>query len=323
MKMIKILYVHSSDEMYGADLSLLQLVIRLDQSIFEPIVVLPNDVSYAGLLSKALAEHDIRVLKCRMAILRRKYFNPLGIIFYLWRLMVSTFHFIDFIKHEGIDIVHTNTIAVIPGALAAWLTRKPHIWHVREIIVQPKLLWRLTSWIVSRLSTRVIVNSVHTKEHLCAGNQHNRPKTDVVYNGIDVERFDAGKGKGHLVREEWGILDGQLLVGMVGRVSHWKGQEYFLRVAKLVSSQHPETRFALVGGTAPGQEGYFLRLKSIVEDLSLENLVILSDYRTDIPVVLDAYDIFVLPSTQPEPFGNVVLEAMAMRKPVIANAHGG
>ncbi len=323
MEIVKILFVHSSDEMYGADLSLLQLVTRLDRNAFEPIVVLPNDVSYDGLLSKALEKHGITVRKSSLAILRRKYFTPMGILAYLWRSLVSTFALVLLIWRNKIDIVHTNTIAVIPGALAAWLTGKPHIWHIREIIVRPPLLWRLTSWIVARFSTAVIANSTHTKEYLCTGNSHNEDKCIVIYNGVDIERFDTAKGKGKQVRAEWGIMDEEMLIGMVGRVNHWKGQDYFLKVAQLVKEKYPNVRFALVGGTVPGQEHLLEDLKLLVEQNGLDKATILNGYRTDIPAVLDAYDIFILPSVQPEPFGNVVIEAMAMSKPVIANAHGG
>ncbi len=318
-----ILYVHSSDEMYGADLILLQLVELLDKERFRPIVVLPTDVPYEGLLSAALQKRNIKTVHMKTAILRRKYLSPLGLLLYLYRLVWSTIALMRIIRREKVEIVHSNTLAVIVGALAARVMRRPHVWHVHEIIVHPNVLWRLTSWLLPRLSDRVVVVSGPTRDHLCKAEQRNAEITTVIHNGIDVERFDAKPGLGLRVREEWGVLPEQPLVGLVGRISHWKGQDYFLHVAELVTQRHPEAHFALVGGTFPGDENLVELLKALVERLHLSSNITISDFRTDIPSVLDAFDIFALPSTLPDPFPTVVLEAMAAGKPVVANAHGG
>jgi len=318
-----ILYVHSSDEMYGADLILLQLVERLDKARFRPIVVLPTDVPYEGLLTKALQQRNIKTIHMKTAILRRRYLSPLGIILYLYRLVWSTFLLTRLIRKEQVELVHSNTLAVIVGALAARIMRRPHVWHVHEIIVHPHVLWRLTSWMLPRLSDRVVVVSGPTRDHLCEAEPRNEEITTVIHNGIDVKRFDAEPGLGQRVREEWGVLPDQPLVGLIGRVSHWKGQDYFLHIAELVMQRHPEAHFALVGGTFPGDENLVEALKMLAERLDLSTHITISDFRTDIPSVLDAFDIFVLPSTLPDPFPTVVLEAMAAGKPVVANAHGG
>jgi len=318
-----ILYVHSSDEMYGADLILLQLIERLDKARFRAIVVLPTDVPYEGLLTNALQQRDIKTVHMKTAILRRRYLSPLGIILYLYRLVWSTFLLARLIRKERVALVHSNTLAVIVGALAARMMRIPHVWHVHEIIVHPRLLWRLTSWMLPHLSDRVVVVSGPTRDHLCKAEPRNAEITTIIHNGIDVERFNTEPGLGQGVRQEWGIRPEQPLVGMVGRVSHWKGQDYLLHVADLVTKRHPEAHFALVGGTIPGHENMVESLKALAERLHLSPRITISDFRADIPAILDAFDIFVLPSTLPDPFPTVVLEAMAAGKPVVANAHGG
>ncbi|MEJ5311256.1 MAG: glycosyltransferase family 4 protein [Anaerolineae bacterium] len=323
MKKINILYVHPSDELYGADRILLQLVERLDKQRFYPIVVLPKDIEYDGLLSEALSEHKIKFLHLNLAVLRRRYFTLSGILLYIFRLVVSTMALVRVIQREEIDIVHSNTLAIIPGALAALLTGKPHVWHVHEIITRPRFLWRLTAWLSSRLSEKVVAVSEATRYHLCKGDRQNEEKTVVIHNGIDGSRFGSGIGSGQKIRREWGISDKSLLVGMLGRFSDWKGQDYFLKVASLVSNNHPDTRFALVGGTVPGEEDVVGRLKSLAVSLNLSSLVIFDEFRSDVPAILDAYDVFVLPSTRPDPFPTVILEAMATGKPIVANAHGG
>lgn len=319
-----LLFIHSSDEMYGADLIQLQLVEKLDKSRFHPIVVLPTDVPYQGQLSRALGERGIPVVHLKTAILRRKYFTPWGMLLYLWRLVGSTLTILRIIRRESVDLVHSNTAAVIPGALAAGLSGKPHIWHTLEIIVRPRALWRLTSWMLPRLSVQVVAASGPTRDHLCKGDPLNNEKCTVIHFGIDdVDKFSGQEKAAQAVREEWGVPTNSPLIGMIGRISHWKGQEYFLQSARLVAQAHPEARFALVGGTFPGQENLMDNLQALIRKLGLNNQVILSDYRTDVPALLGAFDVFVSPSILPDPFPTVVLEAMAAAKPVVANAHGG
>jgi glycosyltransferase involved in cell wall biosynthesis len=318
-----ILYVHSSDEMYGADLILLQLVVRLSQRGFRPVVVVPTDVPYTGELSKALNEHKIRTIRLKTAIMRRKHFTPSGIFVYFWRLCISTLSLIWVIHRESADIVHSNTAAVLPGALAAFITRRPHVWHIHEIIVKPRFLWRLTSWLLPRFSKKIIAVSDSTRDHLCVGNWKNGEKTDVIHNGIDISRFKDIKGSGRMVRNEWDIRPNEIIIGMVGRISHWKGQEYFLKAASRLTNDYTDVKLVMVGGTFPGQEYLADNLRKLVSKLGLTKSVIISEFRSDIPAILDAFDIFVLPSTSPDPFPTVILEAMAAQKPVIANAHGG
>jgi glycosyltransferase involved in cell wall biosynthesis len=316
-----ILYVHASDEMYGADFILLQLVEHLDRQRFRPLVVLPTDVPHPGQLTDALAQRRIDTIHLPTAVLRRKYFTPLGILVYSWRLVVSTLALIRIIRSERVKIVHSNTTAVVPGALAARVTHTPHIWHVHEIITKPRILWRLTAWLLPRLSARVVAVSTPVRDHLCAGDRRNADKSIVIHNGIDAMRF-ANVG-GEDVRREWSLEPGDSLIGMVGRVSHWKGQDYFLQVAQRVVAREPHARFALVGSTFPGQERMMKELQHSVENLHLSTSVIVAGFRSDIPSVLAALDVFVLPSILPDPFPTVILEAMASGKPVVANAHGG
>jgi glycosyltransferase involved in cell wall biosynthesis len=110
---------------------------------------------------------------------------------------------------------------------------------------------------------------------------------------------------------------------MVGRVGLWKGQEVLIDAARIVVKSHPGVRFLLVGGVHDNQQQHFAALRSQVARNQLGNSVVVSDFRPDVAEVLDAIDIFVQPSVQPEPFGLTVLEAMSARMPVIASNHGG
>jgi glycosyltransferase involved in cell wall biosynthesis len=319
----KILLVHSSDDLYGADLILLELVRRLDKRRFVPTVVLPTDVFGDGALTRSLRDSGIRTIGLKLGVLRRQFYSPFGVPLFLTRLAVSGWTLARLIRRESIDLVHSHTSAVLPGAFAAWVTGRPHVWQSLEIIVKPRVVWRAMAWLMPRLSERVVGASHATHEHLCLGDGRNREKATVFHYGLDPDRVGAGRGLGAEIRKRWNVSADEPVVGVVARISEWKGQDYFLRVAALVAKTHPRTRFVVVGGTFDGGDHLPEQLKQLAASLGIVDSVRFDGFRTDIPAVLDALDVFVMPSTLPDPFPTAVLEAMAAGKPVVANAHGG
>jgi len=318
----KLLYLHSSNELYGADVVLLTLLRELDRDRFSPLVILPCDVPYEGLLSQELDKSGIPYRIRNNAVLRRMYFGPLGIMKYMIRLMRSTAWLVRLIRQERIELVHSNTSAVLAGALAAKITGTPHVWHVHEIITKPWFLWRVISRLVYSLSDRVVAVSGPVAEHLAKAVPAIKRKTIVIHNGIDLSAFGPDiDGRG--VRREFGVSSSEVLVGMVARVSHWKGQEHLVEAAARVADHCAEARFILVGGTFPGQEYRVDRLHAMIKSLGLQGRVTISGFRRDIPQVWAACDVMVSPSIQPDPFPTSVLEAMASAKPVVGTAHGG
>ena len=110
---------------------------------------------------------------------------------------------------------------------------------------------------------------------------------------------------------------------MVARIHWWKGQDLFLRAAARIAREVPHARFVLVGDVVPGEEWRREALKREIARMGIGDRVVWAGYREDIPQVMAALDVLVLPSTEPEPFGRVIVEAMATERPVIASAHGG
>lgn len=317
------MYVHSSDEMYGADRILLQMVTRLKDHNFIPIVIIPTDVPYEKTLSRKLQAEGIEVIYFKTAVLRRMYFTPIGLIKYATRFLMTLLFLIRVIRQYQIDLVHSNTLSILPGAFAAKIMRIPHVWHVHEIIVSPKKLHQFTSWLAVRMSNLVVAVSTPTQEHLIAGTTLQSDHVIVLNNGIELDRFDQANGKGADIRREWGVSDDEILIGMIGRISRWKGQDHFIKACKIVSQDVPSAKFCLVGDAPHGQEILVDNIKKTIQRENLESKCIISGFRNDIPAVLDAFDIFVLPSTLPDPFPTTVLEAMASSKPIVAYAHGG
>jgi len=317
-----ILFAHSSDELYGSDVVLLELVRRLEPRRFRPIVVTPTDLPYEGHLSRALQTQGIRHQAMDIPVLRRRYFSPWRGAGFLRRLYSGPRQLRRLLDGEGVALVHSNTSAVWGGALAARRAGLPHVWHIHEIVTHPALVRRLIPSMVARYSDHVVAISQAVANHLLAGQPGLRDRLSVIHDAVDTDRFSP-EIDGRALRETWGIRSDQVLVGLVGRVSGWKGQALFLDAFARAREGCPNLVAAIVGDVVPGEEWRREALRQQVERLGIAAHVVWAGFRDDSPEVMAAIDLLVQASTAPEPFGMVVVEAMAAGKPVVATAHGG
>jgi glycosyltransferase involved in cell wall biosynthesis len=198
----------------------------------------------------------------------------------------------------------------------------PHIWSIHELVLEPNSVRKALHFLIPRLATRVVTVSRAVRDHMLQDAPQFAGRFEFILGGIDLDPFLAGEGRAR-VRQEWGVRDGELLVGMAGRVTPWKGQSVFAETAKLILAGRGDVKFAAVGGVFDTDIFYMEGFKKQVRDLGIESRFIIQDFRADMPGVFSAFDIFVLPSILPEPFGLVVIEAMASGKPVVATAPGG
>jgi glycosyltransferase involved in cell wall biosynthesis len=320
----KILYVHPSNELYGSDRSLLRLVTKLNKDEFQAHVIVPNDLEYEGLLTQALQKETISFHEMNLGILRRRYRNLKGILFFGYHTLRSAVKMARYCRQNNVSLVHTNSTAVFSGGLAAKLARVPHVWHVREIITKPKWLNAFVSLALNYFATTVIAVSGPVKDNLVSAQPRLMKKIKVINNGMDPTPYQSvTKEETHAVRQSWGVQEDDVVIGMVGRISAWKGQDLLLKGATSLLRANSKVHLVFVGGTVPGEKWRKDALINDIESLNIQENVHIEDFRLDIPAILSGFDIFVLPSTQPDPFPGVVLEAMFSGKPVVATAHGG
>ncbi|RQN02444.1 glycosyltransferase family 1 protein [Clostridium butyricum] len=316
--MKKILYLHAGAELYGADIVLLELLKNIDKKKFEPLVILPCE----GPLVKKLKQNNIKVMVIEYPILRRKYFTPFGILNYIKDYFKYSKEIKEIVEKNNIDIIHTNTAAVLEGA---YVKRKvktiKHIWHIHEIIVKPPIIHKFLSFIISRFSDEVVVVSNAVKKHLM-DTGYFKKEIKVIYNGVDNKIFNPNNDTEY-IRKEFNIPKDSIVVGMIGRINAWKGQKDFLLAMDKVLKKNNNVYAMMVGGVFEGEEWRKKELEEQINTMENKDRIIFSDYRKDTPNIHCLYDIFVLPSTNPDPLPTVVLEAMASGKPVVGYRHGG
>lgn len=317
----KALFVHSSNELYGADIILFTLLARRDRDLWDPHVIVPCDVPYEGRLTAKFREEGISYEEMALAVLRRKYFKPLGFPVYARNFVVSTAKILRMIRKKKFEIVHTNTTAVLPGAIAARLAKVPHVWHSHEMVVSPSIIRKTTARLAPALSEVVITVSGAVRDHILQDNPQAR-NLRVLHNGIDIDRIAGASGR-NKVREEFGFSDNDVVAGTLARISKGKGQGYLVEAASLLTDSCPSLKFLMVGDPFVGQDHLRDELEALIRQRGLDKRMVLSPFRTDVPDILAACDICVLPSTLPDSFPTVVLESMAASRPMVATNWGG
>jgi glycosyltransferase involved in cell wall biosynthesis len=216
------------------------------------------------------------------------------------------------IRSLDIDVVHTNSLHSWYGWAAAAVTRRPHVWHAREITVQSAAALRVEQILTRHFATRVIAMSQAIADQL--------PGADVVvvHETVDGDEFSAAHA-GHF-RRTVDIPDDVPLVGAAGRIDTWKGFDVLLDAFPLVTERVPDAHLVVAGGAVEGKETYAEALHVLAATMPQTRWL---GPRTDVPEIFADLDLFVLPSTEPEPYGLVAVEALASGVPVVMTDAGG
>jgi glycosyltransferase involved in cell wall biosynthesis len=147
-------------------------------------------------------------------------------------------------------------------------------------------------------------------------------KISVIYDGIALEKLDLN-ADGAEFRKHYHIPDEAFAVGLVGLLIPWKGQALFLDAAKLLRDKIPNLKMVIVGGTPDDCVSYEAMLRQRVVQEQLEDIIIFTGHVTQMEQVYNGLNVVVSASTSPEPLGTVVIECMAMGRPLIGPNHGG
>ncbi|MEW6194388.1 MAG: glycosyltransferase family 4 protein [Bacteroidota bacterium] len=242
----------------------------------------------------------------------KNYFHPAEVI-----------SFAKEIKKKSYDLIHSGgsqDLWLVVPALKIAGNKAPLILskHVGSFIKKKDIFHK---WIYNRVTFTLAISNV-IKKNLIDTTPLPEEKILLLHNGINTKKFDPEKVDRSKVRNEFNILENELLIGMTARFSPGKGHEEFLYAAGNLLAKHNNLRFMIVGEPSKGEDLYAEKIKTLAKTLNVSNKTILTGFRKDTPEIYAAMDIFVFPS-HAEAFGLALVEAMSMEKPSVCSNSDG
>lgn len=307
MRRHRILFLNHVGRISGAERSLLDLARHLNRDRFDPQVALPADGELAArMVDNGIACHPLPFRRIRKTV------NPLQWAITLAHVVRRAHAVAEIIRRNRVDLVHANSnTAQLYGGLAARWTGVPSIWHTRDLVN----LGLIGTWCGSTAS-RTIAISESVRQH-AARYVRSPDRLRLIYNGVALDEFTPRHGRTEM-RATLGIPETAPLVGMVAQLSPWKRHELFLEAASRLASAVPACHFLLVTEDVfQDQPGRLAALKARALVLNLSGRVLFIPFGQDVVSLLASLDILMHPAAN-EPLGRIVLEAMAMGKPVVA-----
>ncbi len=283
----------------GAEKMLISLVDHLDKASYRSVVCLLKD----GWLRDQFQRRGVDT-----------FIHPLNRSFDIGWLR----KFVGFVKKHRIDLMHSHEFAMNTyGSIASVLSGVPIVTTVHGKSYYWKYLRRRMAYrFVSRQSKMVAV-SEDIARGLCQAVGIRPDRIRTIYNGIEIDLFHPNQRMREQIRRELQVTDEQSVIGAIGNLYPVKGHTYLVRAAAAVIRMVPNAVFFIAG------RGHLLEsLQAEARELGVENKIRFLGFRDDVPALLQAMDIFVLPSLS-EGLPLSALEAMASGKPVVATRVGG
>ncbi len=218
------------------------------------------------------------------------------------------------IRRESVNVIYSNTVkSHVYGAFLRLCTKKKTIWHVRDNIQQG---------ILSRFLTRQSDKIICISQHIYSQVNVPADKKVLIYGGIDTEYWRPGENR-MMLKEELSLQKDTLIIAQISQITPWKRHQDFIKAAKILTRTYSNVHFLIIGEDISGNnQVYKTDLKKLVKEEGLSSYFSFLGHREDVRDIINEIDILVHPAIN-EPFGRVLIEAMAMEKPVVAYDCGG
>ena len=332
----KILYVENGIGYGGAIICLRHLVRHLDRNRFEPLVVTGRtSPDYQAIANEArwqyIPDRHFDNVSLRRRLAKQAWLNKVPSLHFISKQLLARgddlFNFLPFFlrllwlaKCFRVDLIHANNEPFCNRAalLVAKVLQIPCICHIRGGDHEGSQLMQWTYSLPDHFISvsHWVAKSLQENLHIAAN------KISVVYDGIALEKLNI-YADGIQFRDAYHVANDDFAVGLVGLLIPWKGQVLFLEAAKLLRSKIPCLKMLIIGGTPDDCIAYEALLRQRVKDEQLTEMIIFTGHISSMETVYNGLDVVLSASTQPEPLGTVVIEAMAMGRPIIAPNHGG
>src|ERR1035437_9671403 len=283
----------------GSPKALVNFIESLDGAVFEPVYCAAGD----GPLTEALTARGVEIVHGHVDSVTFR--RPLAALAVIRRQA-------GLLKSWRIDVLHAHRLFWNTDLiLAAWTLRIPVILHVHnpEAVAFQNL---------NRLVARKVLFCSRNVMENCGHLERIANKAEVLHNAIDTSAISRGSS----IRATLGLTDTDIAIGTVAQVVQRKGIDILIETARILLRERSDLAFLVAGPTSHGEEDFGCRMRAAAAEPDLRGRIRFLGSRSDIPDFLASLDLFLLPA-RAEPFGIVVIEAMAARLPVIASKVGG
>ena len=319
MRKLNILFISHAGGSGGAEKCLFDLISNLNKEEFNIYINVPVKGELSEVLEKTSIPYFVSITQ--RWIPSKNGWGIMHAVRFIKTLRARIWSLETKIQNLNIDLVYTNSITCIDGAIAAYRMQVPHIWHLHENIkgnssLKSYLPLSLTYFIANKMTAHFIAVSNIVASLLPKAIREN--KVDVVYNAISLSNFDTLQNIS--IHEELALSRNTRLVAIIG--GHpLKGHKVFIEAAQIVLTKKPSEHvaFILIGEF---ETSYLATLKQLINTTQAPHLFNFLGHRNDIAAILSSIHTLVLTS-ESEGLPRVVIEAMAAGKPVIATRCGG
>lgn len=300
--MTKILYLCETLGIGGAEQLILTTLKYLNRNKFYPVVYC---IGENGEIGNAIKEIGIQV-------------TPLNRRCYLWNIEIFR-DLVQIFKREKPKILHCHLFyPSYFGRIAAIFAKVPTVIITEHGTYSnfKKFYHHWIDFMLASFTTKIIAVSNAVRKYLLSHTLIPPHKITVIYNAVDFDRFDKAYGMDKfLVRQNFGFLNSDFIIGCVSNLAPWKGQLSLLQAFVEVTKAFPQARLCIVGRNNCGFRG---QLEAFAQRKGFGESVYFLGERRDVPELMRAFDIFVFPSLT-EGLGISLLEAMYMEIPAVAS----
>ncbi len=226
----------------------------------------------------------------------------------------------NILQQNKIDLVVLNNTINCSNDIVSVCNKNriPIIAYERGYLEYTGLGIRLTNRIFASIAVSRAVES-NMKKQRCAARTH------VIYDGMPVhDKINHRGGRNNAeIKYEIDVPEDSIVVGIVGNIRVWKGQEYFVRAFLSLGEKYKNMYGLVIGAHGPDDIEYLNSIKRIAESSEVGKRLRFLGFRDDVPELMRMMNVFIHASIEPEPFGMVLLEAMLYKVPVIATNLGG
>lgn len=325
MEKIKVLHIITRFDKGGSAQNTFLTLLGLKKQNFNPCLIaglsLESEMKNEEMKSKEidikrLESEDIDFIQCPALVRKINIIKDFKAFFDIWKL----------IKKNKPLIVHTHSSkAGLLGRLAAKFAGIPIIVHTPHGHVffgyfgpLKTKIFIILEKLASRITDKIVALTNREKEDHLRLRIANDDKFIIIHSGIDLKKFkELSFNEKQNLKRDLGIPENILIIGTAGRLEPVKGPEFLIEAAKYIILKYPNTHFLFSG------DGHLKQnLEERASELGIEKNIIFLNWRDDVAKIISIYDVFVLPSLN-EGMGRVLVEAMALGKPIVASNIGG